>query len=195
MSLPRALVLAAVATTLAGCAPSSSLKRTYNAYQQINLAKQEYPVAREVIDGQPFAVLGAQVEDGLKGLLVLREQKAGVELWRADNNVLIATRNGRVLRTIGFPQDQRDAVVMSGADPLGKPMDSSHSYSFSRRLDLAPDRYGLTAEHELQFVASETVSIHHKPRKLDHWRELVRVRELGSTWKQDLWVDAATGEL
>jgi hypothetical protein len=186
----------AAALMLAGCsAPASSIKRIYGAYQQINLAKREYPVSRAQIDAQPHAVLGAQVKDGLKGLLVLREQNQGQDLWRADNNVLLATRNGRIVRSVGFAQDLRAIRVVAEADPLGKPMDKLRSYHFAQQLDLAPDRYGLQTRNHLKFVATETLSLHQKPITLDHWQETVELPDLRQVWRQHFWVDPSSGEV
>ena len=190
-----ALVLLAALVTTACSMPASSLKRTYDAYQQINLAKREYPVARAQIDAQPHAVLGAQVKDGLKGLLVLREQSQGLDLWRADNNVLIATRNGRIVRSVGFAQDVRAVRVVAEADPLGTPMDKLRSYHFTQQLDLAPDRYGLQTRNHLKYVATETISLHQKPITLDHWQETVELPDMRQVWRQDFWVDPSSGEV
>ncbi len=190
-----ALVLLAALVTTACSMPASSLKRTYDAYQQINLAKREYPVERAQIDAQPHAVLGAQVKDGLKGLLVLREQSQGLDLWRADNNVLVATRNGRIVRSVGFAQDVRAVRVVAEADPLGKPMDKLRSYHFAQQLDLAPDRYGLQTRNHLKYVATETISLHQKPITLDHWQETVELPDMRQVWRQDFWVDPSSGEV
>lgn len=190
-----ALVLLAALVTTACSMPASSLKRTYDAYQQISLAKREYPVERAQIDAQPHAVLGAQVKDGLKGLLVLREQSQGLDLWRADNNVLVATRNGRIVRSVGFAQDVRAVRVVAEADPLGKPMDKLRSYHFAQQLDLAPDRYGLQTRNHLKYVATETISLHQKPITLDHWQETVELPDMRQVWRQDFWVDPSSGEV
>lgn len=191
----RALLLGLGGLALSACAPSSSMLRVYEAYRGLKNAKENYPVSRAEVEANPYALIGAQVTDGLKGLLVLRKQESGLDTWESSNGVVIVTRAGRLIRTVGFPQDQIASVVVQGEDPLGQPLDPSRIYRFTRQLDLSPDLFGLTAEHELHYLRDETVVIMELSYNLALWEERVRIAEQRSRYVQRHGCDPKSGQI
>lgn len=190
MKFERALLLAGIAVMIAACAPDSALRQNMLALRQAHERQLDFPLVCESLDPAARTLLTVQQDYGPKRQLALLSELAGVQTWQSGKGLLMVTHRGRVLRTIGFAEDQRDAAVINGSDPLGQPMDNATTYRFVMRLDLAPEQYGLTAEHELRYVGEEEIS---GPRRLAHWQEQVRLRELRLSYRQDFWLDPATG--
>ena len=192
----RAVLLGLGATALTGCAtPGSAVLQVLDAYRTLDKAKKNYPVTRAQIDAQPAGVLGAQVEGGLKGLVVWQRQEGGMDYWRSGNNVLVVTKKGRLVRTSGFPQDVLASRPATGVDPLGTPLDPSRDYRFNREMDWLPDQYGVVAEHRLRFIERRQVDLLGAPREVASWEETIRLPSLRRKWEQRIEVDAATGEV
>jgi len=192
----RTVLLGLGGLALTGCtAPGSAVGQIISSYRALERAKKNYPVTRADIEGQPAGVLGAQVEGGLKGLVVWQRREAGYDYWRSGNGVIVVTERGRLIRTSGFPQDQLASRLVSGLEPVGLPMDRSRNYRFSRELDLLPDQYGLEAAFDLSYSGQKTIDLLGQSRQVEEWEEIVRFPRSRKKWKQLLQIDAETGEV
>lgn len=195
MSIDRRTVLLGLgAATLTGCAaPGSAVYQIIDSYRALERGKKSYPFTREQIEAEPGGVLGVQVEEGLKGVVVWSKRENGLDYWRSGNGVLLVTQAGRLIRTSGFPQDQVASRLVSGVDPLGLPLDQSRSYEQRRELDFLPDQYGIEAIYTLEFVRNGEVQWLDRRQPVAEWAETVRVPSLRRKWKQLIQVDPASG--
>lgn len=190
----RSVLLGLGAAALTGCAaPGSAVYQVIDAYRALDRAKAEYPVTRAQIDAQPLGVLGVQVEDGLKGLMIWEKREAGLDYWRSGNNVALVTAGGRILRSQGFPHDQLDSQLVEGAEPIGAPMDRAHQYATSRSIRLAAEQEAITGNHLLQFEGEAEISVLGEKVRVDAWRETIRVSRRERPRKQLFQVDQASG--
>ena len=190
----RAVLLGLGAAALTGCAaPGSAVYQIIDSYRALERGKKNYPFTREQIEAEPGGVLGVQVEEGLKGVMVWAKRESGLDYWRSGNGVLIVTQAGRVIRTSGFPQDQLASRLVSGTDPLGLPLDQGRSYEQRRELDFLPDQYGIEAICTLDFVRRTEVQWLDRRQPVAEWAETIRVPSLRRKWKQLIQVDPASG--
>jgi Group 4 capsule polysaccharide lipoprotein gfcB, YjbF len=188
------------APLLAACAGQSAVGQIIDSYRELDRARKNYPVSRATIDAQSHAVMGAQMEGGAKGLLVLeRRDEQGLDYWRSGNGVVVVLQGGRLMRCSGFTQDQLGSQLASGFDPIAlttpQPLDRTQRYRFSRDLDLAPATFGLRADCELYFVGSGSVDLLGEVHAVDEWQERVRLPFGRKRWTQRWQVDAATGQI
>lgn len=197
MSLSRRdLLLGLGGLAVTGCAaPGSAVYQVVDAFRALDRAKKQYPVSRETIEAQSAGVLGAQVEGGLKGLVVWQKRENRQDYWRSGNGVVIVTEQGRLIRTSGFPQDQIASRLVSGFDPLGTLLDRSRGYQMARQLDWLPDQYGQLAEYELSYATDRTIDLQGQAREVAEWAEVIRFPKTRRRWKQLFQVDPRTGQV
>lgn len=136
-----------------------------------------------------------QVRGGLKGLMYLDAQEGAQERWLSSNAVLLVLDSGRVVRSRGFASDLLGSIPLKGQDPLGGPLASGKSYRFSRQLDLGPDRYGIVAEHEMQYVGEEGLQVLDRSPTASVWEETVRLPGLRLQWSNRHYLEPTTGHL
>ncbi|MES2683745.1 MAG: YjbF family lipoprotein [Pseudomonadota bacterium] len=195
MSIDRRTVLLGLGgAALTSCAaPGSAVYQIVDSYRALDRAKKEYPNTRAQIDAQPLGVMGVQVEDGLKGLVLREKRENGQDYWRSGNGVLLVTQAGRLIRTTGFPEDQLDSQVLSGVEPLGQMMDPALRYEVSRELGFAAPQPAMQANYSLQYVRDVTVQWLGETYEVAEWAETVRLPQLRRKWKQLIQVDRSTG--
>jgi hypothetical protein len=136
-----------------------------------------------------------QVRGGLKGLMYLDAWEGGQERWLSSNGVLLVLEAGRVVRSRGFATDVLGSIPLRGQDPLGGPLDTGKSYQFSRQLDLGPDRYGMVAEHHVQYLGDEVLQILDRTLKAAVWGETVRILGPRLQWFNRHHLEQASGSL
>lgn len=197
MSLSRReMLLGLGGLAVSGCAtPGSAVYQVFDAFRALDRAKKQYPVSRETIQAQSAGVLGAQVEGGLKGLVVWQKRENRQDYWRSGNGIVIVTEQGRLIRTAGFPQDQIASRLFSGFDPLGTVLDRNRVYQMSRQLDWAPDQYGQLAEHEMSYSGPRTIDLQGEVREVAEWSEVIRFPKTRRRWKQLIQVDPQSGQV
>ena len=86
----------------------------------------------------PFASIGYRVNDGHQALLVLATSTDGDQLWTAASRVVLLTRGGRIVRTVGLPRDRTGMTVQraGGLPPLSDALKAP--YRSVRQVDM-PD--------------------------------------------------------
>lgn len=84
-------------------------------------------------------MITARVGKGPYAVLVLADSSDGVKQWMATNAVSVVTRDGRLVRTVGFPHDLSDQRIY-GRDPLAN----------------APHRMTETANYKIAFSIAQS---------------------------------------
>ena len=59
-------------------------------------------VTRDQAAAIPYASMGYRLDDGIRALLVLATDANGEQLWTSAAHVVIVTRDGRIVRTVGL---------------------------------------------------------------------------------------------
>lgn len=186
----RTVLLGLGAAALTGCAaPGSSVYQVIDSFRALERAKKQYAFTREQIEAVPAGVLGVQVENGLKGVIVWTKREDGLDFWRSGNGVVLVTEAGRLMRTSGFPQDQLASRLVSGVNVLGQPLDASRSYEMIRELDFAPDQYGVEARYSMRFVRNTQIQLLDRSYEVAEWEETIRLPSLRRKWKQLVQID------
>lgn len=192
----RSVLLGLGGLALTGCAaPGSAVYQVVDSFRALDRAKKNYPVTRADIEAQPLAVMGVQVEGGLKGIIIWSKRENGLDYWRSGNGVTLVTEAGRLIRSSGFPQDQLASRVISGAEPLGLRLDPSRSYQVTRELDYLPDQYGVEAIYQLSYLREAQITVMDQTRQVAEWAETVRLPKQRRKWTQLMQLDPVTGEV
>ena len=159
---------AVAALLLAGCSSSDSGNTNYAQFYQ--LAKQSFSasfgnmrVTREQAAAIPYASLGYSLDNSNQALLVLATDTSGELLWTGASHVVLVTRDGRIVRTVGLGHDLAGMTTRDGAAP---PPGAAAQGAFSTtRLEDFPELniYGAQLSCRAHFVGRQTINILGQP--------------------------------
>jgi hypothetical protein len=140
----------ALALMTAACSSADSGNTSYAQFFQI--IRQSWAasfgkvrVTREQAAAVPYASLGYAIDGGNQGLLVLATDSGGEQLWTSAAHVVIVTRDGRLVRSIGLGGDLSNMTTRNGGG-LPPPGAAARAPFSSTRLEDFPD-VGLYGVH------------------------------------------------
>ncbi len=108
----------------------------------------------------PYASIGYRLNDGPEQLLVLGTDTGGEQLWTSGAHVVIVTRGGRVVRTVGLAQDV-SAVTPQKGQQIFEPAKAEGKRLVSVRLEDFPSipAYGAAVKCTALQKGLETIVI------------------------------------
>ena len=195
----KAAVSGALALLAGACSSASSGNTNYSQFYQV--LRQSFAasmgrvrVTREQAGAIPYATMGYRLDGGNQALLVLGTDSSGELLWTSAARVVIVTRGGRIVRTIGLGHD-RAAQTARDATPLPPPAAAIRGSFATTRLEDFPELgfYGVQVSCRARMTGRQTIKI------LGQAIATIRVDETCSSRKPDwsftdtFWVDADNG--
>jgi hypothetical protein len=190
----RSGVAAALGLLAAGCAAPASIPGPFDALRLAVQGPSGPPITREQVERLPYASLRARFGRGPSSLLVLGRY-AGEELhWISADRSVIATRAGRVVRTVGFPQDLK-ATRGVGEDPLARGLHRlGDRAEYVRLVDLEPgDRFQVPVRSVLRVEGESEIEALGQTRRALHVVEEGEAPQLGWRFVNHYWADPGTG--
>ena len=119
----KPIALLAALVLLSGCDSTGTSDYTlyYRALRQSVAAGfgGNSHVTKDQAAAIPYASIGYRLNDGPEQLLVLATDNGGEQLWTSGAHVVIVTRNGRIVRTVGLAQDVSAVTPQKGQQILG----------------------------------------------------------------------------
>ncbi len=143
----------------------------------------------------PYASLSYRVNGSSEAMLVLATDSNGDLLWTAASRVVLMTRNGRIMRSVGFPHDRAGMTSESVSAPLPPPGQATQRAFRSVRLADFPDAslYGVRLTCVSTQRGAEMVTIlgtQVATRRVD---ETCESRSPRWSFTDRYWVDAQSG--
>src|SRR5262249_25938448 len=114
---------AALALAAAGCSSANSGNTNYSQFyqmmrQSVSASFGNVRVTRDQAAAIPYASMGYALDGGNQIMLVLATDNGGEMLWTSAAHVVIAPRQGRIVRTVGLAHDLSSLTTRnSGALP------------------------------------------------------------------------------
>lgn len=186
----------ALALLLAGCSSNQGPWPQYLKLlrQGLNNGFSAQYVTLEQAAKIPYASLGYRLNSGNEALLVLATDTNGTQLWTAASRVVLQTRDGRVVRSVGLPRDI-GALASRSSMSLPAPGDARKApFQSSRRMDF-PD-IGI---YDVQVTCQSRVRGQQMIRVLGTAMSTVQVdescRSITPRWSftDSFWLDRETG--
>ena len=160
----RASLLAVGALTVLGGCQSGGVSSYKQFFDVLHASFQNglgnARVTREQAAAIPYASLGYRVGDGPELLLVLATENDAGLLWTSAEHVVIVTRQGRVVRSVGFAHDLGASAAGLGSDLPALSTALQGPSSYKRYMDF-PDIgvYGAALSCRLSSSRPETIKI------------------------------------
>jgi hypothetical protein len=193
--LARAICLAPVIFA-AGC---TSQDNEWGVYwkimrQSVNGAFRDSGVTRDQAAAIPYASIGYRIDGSREGILVLATDTNGALLWTASSHVVLVTRGGRIVRSVGLPHDIGALAPKNLAELPALSDALKASYHSSRTVDL-PDmnRYGVTLDCVTASRGPQSITIIGTAIATVKIEESCRSPETGWSFTDSYWLDASTG--
>ncbi len=116
---PARLLGGVALLVLAGC--SSSGQSDYSQYWQMMKQSVSGTFGKSSITLQqaasiPYASMGWRLNGGPQNIIVLASDNGGERMWTSASRIVIATKNGRIRRTVGLPHDIAALVARTNDD-------------------------------------------------------------------------------
>jgi len=184
---------------LLACGCSSTGTSDYSQFyrvlrQSLSASFGDGRVTKDQAAAIPYASMGYRLNDGAEQLIVLATDSNGEQLWTSAAHIVIATRDGRIVRTVGLPANVSAVTPASGQNlpPLSAALSSPVVYS---RLADLPDAkiYGAALNCKAIYRGRQTIVI------LEHGISTARVDEscvsaaLNWSFTDSYWLDPKTG--
>jgi hypothetical protein len=193
----RILPLAGLAALLlaGGCSSDGGAWGEYFQImrQSIGASFHKTSVGRDQAASIPYASLGYRINGGNEGILVLATDSNGEQLWTAASHVVLLTRGGRVLRSVGLPHDIAGTMAQGGTlPPLSDALRGP--YRSTRTVDL-PDigAYGVSLNCTTTARGPQAISIIGTTINTVRIDETCRSNRPYWSFTDNYWIDAKTG--
>jgi hypothetical protein len=186
----------AVALLLAGC---SSQTNVWGQYFQLVGDSYRNSTGGGIVTLQqaasvPYASLAYRVDGSSEQMLVLATDNGGNQLWTAASRVVLLTRDGRVLRSIGLPHD-RGGTSPQANQQFSRPADALKAAYRSTRLMDFPDlgAYGITVNCVAAARGRYVLTILGTALPVTRIDETCQSQRPRWSFTDNYWVDADSG--
>ena len=188
----------ALALLTAGCSSAGSGNTNYSQFYQIvkqGLAASfgKIRVTRDQAAAIPYASLGYTLDGGNQAMLVLATDTNGELLWTAPTRVVVVTRDGRIIRTLGLPHDLSGLTSAGGPPP--PPGQAVRAPFSSTRQEDFPELgfYGIAVSCRARLVGRQKIAILGQDIDTNRVDESCRSEKPDWSFVDSFWVDPDSG--
>ena len=189
--------LIALCLLLGGCSSTgnSDYLQFYLALRQsISASFGKGGITKAQAAAIPYASMGYRLNGGAEQLVVLATDTNGEQLWTSSAHIVIATRGGRIVRTVGLPANVSAVTPAAGQDLPSLTAASSGPLSYSRLEDL-PESHIFGAALSCQTVnrGRQTIVIRGRGVPVVKVEEHCAGASLDWTFTDSYWLDPSSG--
>lgn len=186
-----ALALAASMALLGGCTEAS--RGTIDAMRLAWKSSTQLKPTAEQVAAKPYYQLRATLAQG-DAVLILGNVMGTREYWYGKDGVVLVLQHGRVVQTIGLPQNLDGSRVAGNADPFAQGLQARDDASYERMDDWSPGyRYNVPVHAELKRGNETSIDILGVSRPVVQFTEKVSSRKAGYHASNRYWVDPTDG--
>ena len=181
-----------------GCSSAGSGNTNYSQFYQ--LMKQGWAatmgkvrVTREQAAAIPYASLGYSLDEGNQVMLVLATDTNGELLWTSPSHVVVVTRDGRIIRTLGLPHDLSGFTTPGGPPP--SPVQAIRQPFTSTRQEDFPELgfYGVAVSCHARLVGQQKITILGQAITTNRVDEACRSQKPDWSFVDSYWLDTDSG--
>jgi hypothetical protein len=174
-------VLGGCTNSVAGRTLATALENSFGVASSFD---PDYP------DKLPYASIAVSIKNNRKALLVLSKVDQGELHWMSADRGVLVTRNGRLIRTVGMPENLAGTEFI-GADFFEEAGSLDGFASPRKRLiDISPgNRFGMVVEASLVRGPKEIVTINKRQYETVRLVEKCVVPQLSWEFQNVYWMD------
>jgi hypothetical protein len=189
----------ALALLAAACSSSSSGNTNYSQFYQIlrqsvSASFGKVRITREQAAAIPYATMGYSLEGENQALVVLGTDSGGQLLWTSSAHVVIVTRDGRIVRTLGLGHDLSGLTTRNDM-AIPAPAAAIREAFSSTRLEDFPELglYGILVTCRAHLVGRQSITI--LGQAIPTFRVDETCNSLTPDWSftDSFWVDGDSG--
>lgn len=189
---------ALVALLVTGCQVVRDLNESWQEFGQIvdfvGTSRSDSSVTRATVDVNPFASMGFRYGNSAQAIVSLAQSQSGSLFWASRDGLSIVTKNGRIVRTAGFPSNLTGGKSIT-RDPLSLPHSPDWSkFPLFRIVDFGNDfGYSHRMECGLRDLGKEEITVLGRTFAARKYSEPCQVPTLGWSFENTHWLDVDTG--
>lgn len=160
-----------------------------------SLSSQDALIDRVKVDQVPYASMALTVADGPQAFIVLAWDEDNTQKWLTADAKMIATRGGRLIKTLGFSDDLL-SLESNAPDPLAAPLtiqEGQQWHAQARWQDSGFHAADVTSR--FHWAGSQDFTVLGVTRSYRVLEEVVTSVTDGATWHQQYWVDPQSGHI
>lgn len=193
--------IAALAFLAASCSSSGSGNTNYSQFyqlmrQSLSASFGKIRVTRDQAAAITYASMGYSLDGGNQTMLILATDSGGELLWTSSAHVVIVTRDGRIVRTLGLGRDLSGVTAPNGATvaPLSAAL---KGFFASTRLEDFPElgRYGVRVSCRTHMVGRQSIKILGQALSTVRVDESCRSEQPEWSFTDNFWLDGDNGQV
>jgi hypothetical protein len=151
-------------------------------------------VTRDQAAAIPYASMGYALDGGNQIMLVLATDSGGEMLWTSVAHIVIVTRQGRIVRTVGLGHDLSGLTTRSNG-ALPAPSAAIQAPFTSTRLEDFPELglYGILVSCRAHLVGRQSIKILGQAVATFRIDEACQSGKLEWSFTDSFWVDSDSG--
>lgn len=190
----RSLLIGATTFSLAGCVESPVIFNAFSALKYAVVGLPDVQITRDQISKIPYASIAAKIGKGPRSILILWRKSNDDLHWISADRAVVVTRNGRVVKTFGFPENLKD-TQFNGLDPVNRKLHTLTAQTTSARsIDVdVGNRFGLPINSVFEMIGKRDIKIASLDIKTVLVKETNVARTINWSFTNYYWVDAFDG--
>ena len=180
--------------TLSGCADSPVLVNAYDALKYLTIGMDGEDISRQTVNNIPYASISAKIGKGPRSLLVLGDKLGSDLYWYSADNAVLTTRNGRIMKTAGFPENIKN-TVLGTRDPVNRKFHQEDFPRHSQRIiDLdTGNNFGIPITSQYTLLGPRKISISEIDIETVLVKEFNSVKTVNWSFTNYYWSDIYDG--
>jgi len=165
----------------------------YQAVRQSLAGGGQAHVSKSEASAIPYASIGYRLNDGPEQLLVLATQTGSDQLWTSASHVVLETRAGHIVRTVGLPNDVGSVTSQYKQGDTAIPTESN--VRVGTRLEDLPNLgiYGAPVVCTASPQGVQTIAILGRGITTKKVDEVCRSDSLNWSFTDNYWIDTENG--
>jgi hypothetical protein len=195
----RGLAGGALAFLAASCSSSSSGNTNYAQFYQLmreslSASFGKIRVTRDQAASVAYASMGYSLDGGNQAMLILATDNGGELLWTSSAHVVIVTREGRIVRTLGLDHDLSGLSTRNNS-PAPAPAAAIQAPFTTTRLEDFPELgfYGVEVSCRAAVIGRQSIKILGQAVPTVRVDESCRSSRPEWSFTDNFWVDADNG--
>lgn len=183
------LALLAASLSTAACTNNVALKTMGSIFDTSfgngSAFEPDYP------DKLPYASIAVRQKGIQRSLLVLGRVSGDELNWVSADRGILITRHGRLIRTVGFPENISKTDFINTDYFSGITPPAHNPVPATRIIDLSPgNRFGIKVESSLEIIGQETIEIGKHRHETTRYDEICFSSQIGWKCTNSFWLDS-----